>query len=261
VATGILAATNPYRFSTKYLDSESNLYYYGYRYYDSTTGRWTNRDLAEEFGGENLYRFVANNPIANLDFLGLWIPEWLKEAIYDTVVNVGKIAKGLPQRLLRNYIFGNGQEFILTKSEILLELKPITSLRLHESFVNDIVSTLTSNNNSFSKKYNLKSITELNGSLGNFTTEASVKVQCISKSNRIYYTASGSAKIKDRWDFDWQLWEYIKRQIGLESTNNRPWYGQWRTMVGSTIPGDAFDVTSEELDVQQDFNDELLIFK
>jgi RHS repeat-associated protein len=70
VATGILAATNPYRFSTKYLDAEYNLYYYGHRYYDPEIGRWLNRDPIGEEGGDNLYAFVVNNPVVLVDPLG-----------------------------------------------------------------------------------------------------------------------------------------------------------------------------------------------
>lgn len=39
--------------------------------YDPTQGRFFNRDPIEEEGGENLYRFVDNNPIDNIDFAGL----------------------------------------------------------------------------------------------------------------------------------------------------------------------------------------------
>ena len=35
---------NPFRFSTKWSDDESELMSYGYRYYDSSKGRWPNRD-------------------------------------------------------------------------------------------------------------------------------------------------------------------------------------------------------------------------
>jgi len=44
--TGALADVNPFRFSTKYLDAETGLYYYGYRYYQPETGRWVSRDPA-----------------------------------------------------------------------------------------------------------------------------------------------------------------------------------------------------------------------
>src|SRR5690606_30307538 len=36
---GRLAEANPFRFSTKYIDEETELYYYGYRYYDAGVGR------------------------------------------------------------------------------------------------------------------------------------------------------------------------------------------------------------------------------
>jgi hypothetical protein len=42
--SGELAEENPYRFSTKYLDEEVGLYYYGYRMYSPGLGRWPSRD-------------------------------------------------------------------------------------------------------------------------------------------------------------------------------------------------------------------------
>jgi RHS repeat-associated protein len=56
--------------STKYHDTETDLYYYGYRYYSSELGRWLNRDPIEEEGGLNLYGYVGSNPINNIDYLG-----------------------------------------------------------------------------------------------------------------------------------------------------------------------------------------------
>ncbi|MCD4780544.1 MAG: RHS repeat-associated core domain-containing protein [Candidatus Omnitrophica bacterium] len=69
--SGALASSNPYRFSTKYFDSEYGLYYYGYRYLDPETGRWLNRDPIEENGGLNLYSFALNEPINIFDLLGM----------------------------------------------------------------------------------------------------------------------------------------------------------------------------------------------
>ena len=70
-ATGPMAKANPFRFSTKYQDDETDLLNYGYRYYDPSTGRWPNRDPLGERGGRNLYGFVRNNPISLFDYLGL----------------------------------------------------------------------------------------------------------------------------------------------------------------------------------------------
>ncbi len=69
--TGSVATLNRYRFSTKPSDSESNLAYYGYRYYTCVFGRWATRDPIEEDGGSNLYCYVGNRPISVVDVLGL----------------------------------------------------------------------------------------------------------------------------------------------------------------------------------------------
>ena len=69
-ATGGKADKHPIRWSTKYEDTETGLVYYGYRFFDSETGRWLNRDPIEELGGLNLYAFVANSPNSEVDVLG-----------------------------------------------------------------------------------------------------------------------------------------------------------------------------------------------
>ena len=45
--------------------------YYTYRWYDPVTGRWPSRDPIEEEGGVNLYGFVGNDGVGNIDLLGL----------------------------------------------------------------------------------------------------------------------------------------------------------------------------------------------
>jgi len=62
---------NPFRFSTKYWDGETELSYYGFRYYSPGMGRWLNRDPIEEAGGVNLYGFVGNDGVNQWDLLGL----------------------------------------------------------------------------------------------------------------------------------------------------------------------------------------------
>ncbi len=65
-----------HRFSTKYLDPETGLYYYGYRFYAPSLMRWLNRDPIEEEGGVNLYAFCSNNTLSNCDALGMWATQW-----------------------------------------------------------------------------------------------------------------------------------------------------------------------------------------
>jgi RHS repeat-associated protein len=66
-----LAASNPFLFSTKFLDRETGLSYYGYRYYDAGLGRWVSRDPIEEEGGVHLYAFNDGDPVNQYDVLGL----------------------------------------------------------------------------------------------------------------------------------------------------------------------------------------------
>ena len=65
--SGSMADIFRIRFSSKYYDSETGLYYYGYRFYSPSLMRWLNRDPIEEGGGLNLYGFCVNNPISRID--------------------------------------------------------------------------------------------------------------------------------------------------------------------------------------------------
>jgi RHS repeat-associated protein len=71
--TGPMAKVNPFRFSTKYQDAESDLLYYGNRYYYAGTGTWLSRDPDGENQGFDLYGFVDNSPIDAIDYLGMQI--------------------------------------------------------------------------------------------------------------------------------------------------------------------------------------------
>lgn len=72
--SGTAAKENPFRFSTKYEDTESGHLYYGYRYYNPSTGRWLSRDPMEEKEGINLAAFCYNNSISKIDSDGRKIP-------------------------------------------------------------------------------------------------------------------------------------------------------------------------------------------
>jgi len=101
-----MAEVNPFRFSTKYQD-ETGLLYYGYRYYDPSTGRWNSRDPLHDpafrtqwdllsptpRGDEAGYIFVDNESVATIDFLGL--------LVFDascTPSQISDITKGLKDR-------------------------------------------------------------------------------------------------------------------------------------------------------------------
>ena len=53
------------------MDSETGLYYYRARYYDSTTGRFLEEDPIRFQGGMNFYPYAQNDPIGLNDPFGL----------------------------------------------------------------------------------------------------------------------------------------------------------------------------------------------
>jgi RHS repeat-associated protein len=98
-ATGPMANANPFRFSTKYTDNETGLLYYGYRYYQPTTGRWLSRDPIGERGGANLYGFVGNFPTNRIDLLGLKVTEYTTDTGSLELHNMGAgSGKGADER-------------------------------------------------------------------------------------------------------------------------------------------------------------------
>ena len=70
--TGAKSGSCPFRFMSKYYDAELGLYYFGYRYYDPMTTKWLTLDPLGEQGGLNLTAFCRNDPINNVDPLGLY---------------------------------------------------------------------------------------------------------------------------------------------------------------------------------------------
>ena len=61
---------NPFRFSSEYYDAELGVISYLARNYNCRTSRWLQRDHGGEDFGLNLYAFVHNDPISNIDYLG-----------------------------------------------------------------------------------------------------------------------------------------------------------------------------------------------
>jgi RHS repeat-associated protein len=82
--------TNPFQFSSEFVDYECNLIYYNYRHYDPVAGRWTNRDPIEGKGGCNLYRFTHNNTVNWIDICGLEDKSLdVNDSISETISGMG----------------------------------------------------------------------------------------------------------------------------------------------------------------------------
>ena len=63
--------TEPFRYTARELDAETNLYYYRARYYDETVGRFLSEDPIGLAGGINFFSYVGNSPVNFIDPLGL----------------------------------------------------------------------------------------------------------------------------------------------------------------------------------------------
>ncbi len=59
-------------FQGQFRDRETGWYNYGYRFYAPELGRWIKRDPIGEYGGFILYLFSSQNPINQIDRLGLF---------------------------------------------------------------------------------------------------------------------------------------------------------------------------------------------
>ena len=70
--SGVKADELKMRFSTKYSDDESELYYFGRRFYSPRIARWLSRDPIEEEGGLNLYVACENDMMNHYDALGMY---------------------------------------------------------------------------------------------------------------------------------------------------------------------------------------------
>ena len=83
---------NPFRFTGREWDSETNLYYYRARYYDSLFGRFLSEDPLRS-PDEDMYVYVYNNPARYFDPFGL--VKWGYPTTVTQVPNLG--GQGLTQ--------------------------------------------------------------------------------------------------------------------------------------------------------------------
>jgi RHS repeat-associated protein len=63
--------TNPFRYTAREMDSETDTYYYRARYYDQNIGRFISEDPTRFKAGIDFYRYVFNNPVRFGDPSGL----------------------------------------------------------------------------------------------------------------------------------------------------------------------------------------------
>jgi RHS repeat-associated protein len=104
-AKGPMAQINPIRYATKYYDSETGLYYFGQRYLDPVTGQWLNREPLGESESVNLYSYCHNDPVNNVDRLGLATTLVSGEASISTEIpNIYKVCRLLADTSTLNIV-------------------------------------------------------------------------------------------------------------------------------------------------------------
>ena len=126
--SGPMAKANPLRFSTKFQDDESGMLYYGYRYYNPSTGRWVSRDPIDEVafqstatentspsedgerGEGNPYCFVGNSAIFYWDAHGL-------KCACNILLEVSPPPLKAVRKNVLNVAVGNGHTWLILTHE------------------------------------------------------------------------------------------------------------------------------------------------
>jgi RHS repeat-associated protein len=131
----------PFGFSTKYQDSLSGLYYYGYRYYNASTGRWLNQDPLGEQGGLNLYGFIGNSGVNYWDMWGLIDFKIVaKSYIAQVGNNIGSFSYpefSLWQRIFMGDYVAAEEARVMRANQRLILLAAATDLSFSEDPTND----------------------------------------------------------------------------------------------------------------------------
>ena len=109
VADGLAANRNIYRFSTKYLDIESGLVYYGYRYYYPDLAKWMRKDCIDDISNiALLFNISKNNDINSFH-----------NSLNTSIINKYKIIKiNLPYNYISNNPINLFDLFGLSESDV-----------------------------------------------------------------------------------------------------------------------------------------------
>jgi RHS repeat-associated protein len=95
--------TNPFRYTAREFDTETSLYYYRARYYDTLAGRFVSEDPVRFDSGPGFYTYVRNSPILFIDPTGLQEITLLPKEqapVVNSAVGSG-VAGGMTPRLVK----------------------------------------------------------------------------------------------------------------------------------------------------------------
>ena len=98
---------NPWRFSSKRIDHETGLIYFGKRYYAPSLGRWIKKDPLGFPDGPNPYVFCKNNPMKYHDLYGLFSFNDLCDQFISYAVKINQCLNNTIATLQHHLSFSN----------------------------------------------------------------------------------------------------------------------------------------------------------
>lgn len=120
---------NPWLFSSKRIDQDTGLFYFGKRDYNPVIGRWTTPDPQGFEEGPNLYAYVFNRPMTLYDPYGLFSLGDLGGQAFGKLTNVASITGFCMKNYARHFMPPSTARFALEITGSLLQGKlPVPSL-------------------------------------------------------------------------------------------------------------------------------------
>ena len=227
--SGPLADFFRIRFSTKYFDPETGLYYYGKRFYSPYWRIWLNRDPMEEEGGVNLYCYVGNAASIFYDAFGQRrsnLPGIILDGLCEDAYNFAKRFLNTTQefrawdRYTNHGWRGRNRDIDLSPSDV----------KLISEAISDVVSYVQTKRSACKKGVVFSESKPIGGSAPPPWVKAiggvSVKVSTSCDNGCFSY----EYRINDLYDFD------IK---GVPGFTSRDWRGELGT-IGVNLSGTCF---------------------
>ncbi len=115
----------PWRYCSKRYETETELVFFGKRYYSPKVGRWITTDPLGYLDGINRYCYVHNNPLENVDHYGLITCSEIWNSIVNFFDNALNVLMDFGSKAL---------SFIRTKTQYLQQIQPDLTSTLEEYF-------------------------------------------------------------------------------------------------------------------------------